>query len=51
MTEEEARQELNQYLDIAISIVVENTESFENDLRKAKKPDEISRVFSMVMLE
>ncbi|UCH13388.1 MAG: hypothetical protein JSV22_09750 [Bacteroidales bacterium] len=51
MTEEEARQELNQYLDIAISIVVENTESLENDLRKAKKPDEISRVFSMVMLE
>ncbi len=51
MTEEEARQELNQYLDIAISIVVENTESLEDDLRKAKKPDEISKVFSMVMLE
>ena len=51
MTEEEAIKELSQYLDIAISIVVENTESFENDLRKAKKPDEISKVFSMVMLE
>ena len=51
MTEEEARQELNQYLDIAISIVVENTESLESDLRKAKKPDEISKVFSMVVLE
>ncbi len=51
MTEEEARMKLGQYLDIAISVFIENTESFEDELRKAKKPDEISEVFSMVMLK
>jgi hypothetical protein len=51
MSEEEARVKLNQYLDIAISIFIENTESFEDELRKARKPDEISQVFSMVMLK
>jgi hypothetical protein len=51
MTEEEARIKLGQYLDVAISIFIENTESFEDELRKAKKPDEISEVFSMVMLK
>ncbi len=51
MSEEEARIKLSQYLDVAISIFIENTESFEDELRKAKKPDEISEVFSMVMLK
>ena len=51
ISEEEARMKLNQYLDVAISIFIENTESFEDELRKAKKPDEISEVFSMVMLK
>ncbi len=51
MSEEEARIKLNQYLDVAISIFIENTESFEDELRKAKKPDEISEIFSMVMLK
>jgi len=51
MSEEEARIKLSQYLDVAISVFIENTESFEDELRKAKKPDEISEVFSMVMLK
>jgi len=51
MSEEEAKIKLNQYLDVAISIFIENTESFEDELRKARKPDEISEVFSMVMLK
>jgi hypothetical protein len=51
MSEEEAKMKLNQYLDIAISIFIENTESFEDELRKARKPNEISEVFSMVMLK
>ena len=51
MSEEEARIKLSQYLDVAISVFIENTESFEDELRKARKPDEISEVFSMVMLK
>ncbi len=51
ISEEEARIKLNSYLDIALSVFVENTESFEDELRKAKSPDEISKVFSMVELK
>jgi len=51
ISEEEARLKLNSYLDIAISVFVENTDSFEDELRRAKSPDEISKVFSMVMLK
>ena len=51
ISEEEARTKLNSYLDIAISVFVEDTESFEDELRRAKSPDEISKVFSMVVLE
>jgi hypothetical protein len=51
ITEEEARKKLNTYLDIAISVFIENTESFEDELRRAKGPDEISEVFSMVELK
>ncbi len=50
ISEEEARMKLNTYLDIAISVFIENTESFEDELRRAKSPDEISKVFSMVEL-
>jgi hypothetical protein len=51
ISEEEARKKLNNYLDIAISVFIENTESFEDELRRAKGPDEISEVFSMVELK
>jgi hypothetical protein len=51
ISEEEARMKLNTYLDIAISVFVENTESFEDELRRAKSPDEISKVFSLVELK
>lgn len=51
ISEEEARLKLDAYLDIAISIFIENTESFEDELRRAKGPDAISKVFSMVELK
>ncbi len=51
LTKEEAGKRLNRYLDIAISIFIENTETFESKLKKAKSPDEISQVFSLVVLE
>jgi hypothetical protein len=51
ISEEEARKKLNTYLDIAISVFIENTESFEDELRRARGPDEISEVFSMVELK
>lgn len=51
ITKEEASERLERYLDIAISIFIENTETFEQKLKKAKGPDEISKVFSLVILE
>ncbi len=48
---EEASEKLNHYLDIALSVFIEDTDSFEDKLRKAKGPDEISNVFSMVVLK
>ena len=51
ITKDEASEKLNHYLDIALSVIIENTETFEDKLRKAKGPDEISNVFSMVVLK
>ena len=51
MSVEEASEKLNHYLDVALSVFIEDTDTFEDKLRKAKGPDEISNVFSMVVLK
>ncbi len=48
---ESATRELNHFLDVGLSIVSDETGSFEAELRKAKSPDQIISVFSMVDLK
>jgi len=50
LTKEEASEKMDHYLDIALSVFIEDTDTFEDKLRKAKSPDEISDIFSMVVL-
>ncbi len=50
ISEEEALRKVNHLLDVAISVYTQSTEALENELRKAKKPDEIAEVFNRVVL-
>ncbi|MBN2347236.1 MAG: hypothetical protein JXJ22_00265 [Bacteroidales bacterium] len=47
---EKASRELNYFLNIGLALIHENTESFEQVLRKAKKPEEISEAYLRVVL-
>ena len=51
MTEQEARKELNEVLDICISIYDQDTEEFEKYLKKQRKPEEILAAYDNVVLE
>lgn len=51
MSKEEASEKLNHYLDVALSVFIEDTDSLEDRLRKAKNPDELSDVFFTVVLK
>jgi hypothetical protein len=51
ITIESASRDLNRFLDIGLSIVSDDTALFEAELRKAKSPDQIISVFSMVELK
>jgi hypothetical protein len=51
MTEEKAKEQLNAYLDICLSIYNQETETFEEALKNSKKEKEIAAVFSRVVLE
>lgn len=51
ITEEKAKENLENALEVGLSIFHEDTEEFEQVLKKAKKPDEIVSVFNMVVLE
>jgi len=48
---ESASHSLDHFLDIGLSIVSDDTALFEAELRKAKSPDQIISVFSMVDLK
>jgi hypothetical protein len=51
ITEEQAKDELNTYLDICLSIYNQKTELFEEALKNSKEEKEIAAVFSRVILE
>lgn len=51
LTEQEARKRLDKYIMIALSIYHQETDEFEEELRKNKKPHEIEQVFDKVTLE
>jgi rRNA maturation protein Nop10 len=50
ISEEEARTRYNHVLDVAISVFTQSTEALENELRQARKHDEIAEVFQRVKL-
>jgi hypothetical protein len=51
ISEDQARENLNEVLDVGLSIFHDDTDEFENELKTAKKPEEIVQVFSKVVLE
>jgi hypothetical protein len=51
ITKEQAKDELNTYLDICLAIYNQETEIFEEALKNSKKEKEIAAVFSRVILE
>lgn len=51
ISEEEARQELAEILDISFVIYDQNTEKFEQYLRKKRKPEDILAAFDNVELQ
>jgi hypothetical protein len=51
MEEEKARKELGEALDICFVIYGQNTEEFEEYLKKRRKPDEILAAFDKVTLQ
>ena len=48
---QEAQDRLNNYLDICLSVYLQDTGAFENELKKFKKQEDIDLVFSRVILE
>jgi hypothetical protein len=50
MDKNQAISDLNQCLDVAISISADDTNEFETELKKAKSADQIIQVFKMVEL-
>lgn len=50
ITEEDAIKKVNHLLDVAISVYTQSTTAFEDELRQAKKQDEIVRIFESVVL-
>ena len=47
----EATNRMNGYLDICLSVYMQDTNAFENELRKFKKQEDINLIFSRVVLE
>ena len=51
VSEQEAKDKLNSYLDICLSIYLQETAYFESELKKYKKTEDIDAVYSRVILE
>ncbi len=51
ISREEAKDRLDKYLDICLSIYLQSTDSFEEALRSSKGNDELDLVFSRVVLQ
>ena len=51
ITEQEAIDKMNTYLDICLAIYLQETQQFETELKKYKKTEDIDAVFSRVVLE
>lgn len=51
ITREEAKEKLDHYLNICLSIYLQQTDGFEEALQSSKSEDEIDGVFSRVVLE
>jgi hypothetical protein len=51
LNEDEAKKKLGWYFDVGFAIFEQDTSSFEEALRAAKKPDQIEKVFSRISLE
>ena len=51
VTEQEAKDKMNTYLDICLSIYMQETNQFETELKKYKKTEDIDAVFSRVVME
>jgi len=51
VTEQVAKDKMNTYLDICLSIYMQETNQFETELKKYKKTEDIDAVFSRVVLE
>jgi len=51
LSQEEAKDKLDHYLDICLAIYLQSTDSFEEALRSSKGQDEIDGVFSRVVLQ
>ena len=48
---EAAQDKMNSYLDICLSVFMQDTNAFESELKKGKKQEDIDEVFSRVVLE
>jgi len=51
VSKEEAKEKLDHYLDICLSIYLQSTDNFEEALRTSKGNDELDGVFSRVVLK
>lgn len=51
ITEEQAREKLNRVLDICISIYDQDTDEFEDYLKKQRKPEDILAAYDKVVLD